>query len=270
MVSDKLNKFFRWLNGIFLENIARWLVFGLLVGIVSGLAAAGFYYLLQLARHYAFHLLAGYAAPAPAGEQLFEAGKNLIFRPLIFFILPVLGGLISGWIVYRFAPEAEGHGTDAMIDAFHNQKGHIRTRVPLVKGLASIMTLATGGSAGREGPIAQIGAGIGSTVGRLLKLSDKERRILLLAGCGGGLAAIFRAPLGAALTSIEILYKEDMETEALVPTVVSSIVAYIIFTYFFGHSPIFLLSRIYVFRSPRTYFLYPARTDLHSGRHLVH
>ncbi|MEN6638815.1 MAG: chloride channel protein [Smithella sp.] len=245
----------RWLHGIFLENIARWLVFGLLVGIVAGLASSGFYYLLQLARHYSFHLFAGYATPAPAGEQLFEVGTNLVFRPLVFFLLPVFGGLISGWIVYRFAPEAEGHGTDAMIDAFHNQKGHIRTRVPFVKGLASIVTLASGGSAGREGPIAQISAGIGSTIGRLLKLSDKERRILLLAGCGGGLAAIFRAPLGGAITAIEILYREDMETEALVPTVVSSIVAYIIFTYFFGNSPIFFFPE-YTFSDPRELIFY--------------
>ncbi|GAB6271054.1 MAG: chloride channel protein [Smithella sp.] len=251
----KLKIFIRWLHSVFLENITRWIVFGLLVGIVSGLAASGFYYLLQLARHYCFSHLAGYAVPAPAGEQLFEAGAGLVFHPLIFFILPVIGGLMGGWIVYRFAPEAEGHGTDAMIDAFHNKKGHIRTRVPFVKGIASILTLAAGGSAGREGPIAQIGAGIGSAVGRLLKLSDKERRILLLAGCGGGLAAIFRAPLGAALTSIEILYKEDLETEALVPTVVSSIVAYIIFTYFFGNSPIFFFPE-YVFSDARELIFY--------------
>jgi len=255
MVPRQMKIIIRWLHGIFLENIARWLVFGLLVGIVAGLASSGFYYLLQLARHYSFHLFAGYATPAPAGEQLFEVGTNLVFRPLVFFLLPVFGGLISGWIVYRFAPEAEGHGTDAMIDAFHNQKGHIRTRVPFVKGLASIVTLASGGSAGREGPIAQISAGIGSTIGRLLKLSDKERRILLLAGCGGGLAAIFRAPLGGAITAIEILYREDMETEALVPTVVSSIVAYIIFTYFFGNSPIFFFPE-YTFSDPRELIFY--------------
>lgn len=255
MLTDNIKKIISWLRSVFLENIARWLVFGLLVGIVAGLASSAFYYLLQMARHYTFHVLAGYNTPSPAGEQLFEAAPDLLFRPLVFFLLPVLGGLISGWIVYRFAPEAEGHGTDAMIDAFHNQKGNIRARVPLVKGLASIVTLASGGSAGREGPIAQIGAGLGSAVGRLLKLNDKERRILLLAGCGGGLAAIFRAPLGGALTAIEILYREDMETEALIPTVVSSIVAYIIFTHFFGNSPIFFFPE-YTFADPRELIFY--------------
>jgi CIC family chloride channel protein len=255
MILKKLKIFTRWLRAFFLENITRWLVFGLLVGIVSGLAASGFYYLLQLARHFCLDVLAGYAVPAPTGEQMFTASATLSFNPWIFFLLPVVGGLLSGWIVYRFAPETEGHGTDAMIDAFHNKKGHIRARVPFVKGLASLVTLSSGGSAGREGPIAQIGAGIGSTIARLLNLSDRERRILLLAGCGGGLSAIFRAPLGGALTAIEILYKEDMETEALVPTVVSSITAYIIFTYFFGNSPIFYFPE-YTFSDPRELVFY--------------
>ncbi|MFO7570290.1 MAG: chloride channel protein [Smithellaceae bacterium] len=251
----RLKIFGRWLRGFFLENITRWLVFGLLVGIVSGLGASAFYYLLQLGRHLCLDIMAGYAAPAPAGEQMFAPAVFLSFNPWIFFLLPVAGGLISGWIVYRFAPETEGHGTDAMIDAFHNKKGYIRTRVPFVKGLASLVTLSSGGSAGREGPIAQIGAGIGSAIARLLKLSDRERRILLLAGCGGGLSAIFRAPLGGALTALEILYKEDLETEAIVPTVVSSIVAYIIFTYFFGNTPIFFFPD-YTFSDPRELIFY--------------
>jgi CIC family chloride channel protein len=255
MVLHKIKQIVGWLRSFFLENITRWLVFGLLVGIVSGLGASAFYYLLQAGRHLCFHLLAGYAVPAPAGEQVFDVPGILQFHPLIFFLLPALGGLISGLLVYHFAPEAEGHGTDAMIDAFHNKKGRIRTRVPVIKGLASIITLSSGGSAGREGPIAQIGAGIGSAVARLLKLSNRERRILLLAGCGGGLSAIFRAPLGGALTAIEILYKEDMETEALVPTVVSSITAYIIFTYFFGNTSIFFFPE-YTFSNPRELIFY--------------
>lgn len=255
MVVKKLKITAGLLQNIFFQNISRWLVFGLLVGIFSGLAAAGFYYLLHLGRHFCLHLLAGYAVPAPAGEQLFSAVAYPDFRPFVFFILPACGGLLSGWVVYRFAPETAGAGTDAMIDAFHNKKGQIRTRVPFIKTIASLLTLVTGGSGGRQGPIAQIGAGIGSTVARLLKLSDKETRILLVAGCAGGLSAIFRAPLGGALTSIEILYKEDWETEALVPTVVSSITAYIIFTSIFGNSPIFFFPE-YTFSDPRELIFY--------------
>ena len=87
------------------------------------------------------------------------------FGPENPWLLPVslvVGGLISGALVFRFAPEAEGHGTDAVLHAFHHLKGKIRKRVPIVKALASAVTIGSGGSAGREGPIAQIGAGFGS------------------------------------------------------------------------------------------------------------
>jgi CIC family chloride channel protein len=236
-------------------GMARWLVLGLLVGAVTGLASAGFFYLLELAKHVSFHMLAGYSAPLPMGERLFEVTEKLTLNRWALFLLPIAGGLLGGIIVYFFAPEAEGHGTDAMIDAFHNKQGTIRGRVPLIKGIATIITLASGGSAGREGPIAQIGAGLGSMLARALKLSDKQRRILLLAGCGAGLSAIFRAPLGGALTAIEVLYREDLETEALIPTIISSITAYIIFTDLFGFQPIFFFPG-YSFSDPREMFFY--------------
>ena len=102
----------------------------------------------------------------------------------------------------RCAPEAEGHGTDALIRAFHRGGGQIRGRVPLIKGVASIITIGTGGSAGQEGPIAQIGAGFGSFLGRLLRLTPSERRLLVLAGAAGGIGAIFRAPLGGAMFAV--------------------------------------------------------------------
>jgi chloride channel protein, CIC family len=237
------------------DGMARWLVLGLVVGAVTGLASAGFFYLLELAKHFSFHMLAGYSAPVPMGERLFEVTEKLILNRWVLFLLPIAGGLFGGFIVYCFAPEAEGHGTDAMIDAFHNKKGKIRGRVPLIKGIATIITLASGGSAGREGPIAQIGAGLGSLLAGVLKLSDRQRRILLLAGCGAGLAAIFRAPLGGALTAIEVLYREDLETEALIPTIISSITAYIIFTDLFGFQPIFFFPG-YSFSDPRELFFY--------------
>ena len=256
MKDDKILPFYaNWSQVIFKRNVTRWVFLGILIGVVSGIGAAGFFYVLQLVKHFTFHGLAGYASPAPQGELLFEAGSGLQFRPWVFFLLPLVGGLLSGLIVYRFAPEAEGHGTDAMIDAFHNKGGRIRPRVPFVKSIATICTLACGGSAGREGPIAQIGAGFGSMVAGFFKLSDRERRILLLAGCGAGLSAIFRAPLGGALTAIEVLYKEDFETEALIPTIISSVTAYIIFTLFFGSQPIFYFPG-YTFADPRELIFY--------------
>ena len=172
---------------------------------------------------------------------------------------------MSGILVYTFAPEAEGHGTDAMIDAFHNLRGIIRTRVPFVKSLASIITLGTGGSAGREGPIAQIGAGFGSWLARALKLPVQERRIFLLAGCAAGLGAIFRAPLGSAITAVEVLYHEDFESEAIIPCVISSVIAYSLFTFGYGFDPIFATPK-FVFRDARgTHLLRGAGGCLRAG-----
>ena len=135
------------------------------------------------------------------------------------------------------------------------RQGFVRTRVPFIKGIASVITLATGGSAGREGPIAQIGSGIGSWLGRTLKLNVREKRLMLLAGCAGGLGAIFRAPLGGALTSVEVLYREDLETEGVVLSIISSSVSYAIFTSIFGHQPIFAIPPIH-FSSGFELFLY--------------
>jgi len=105
----------------------------------------------------------------------------------------------------------------------------MRSRVPVVKSLATLATLASGGSAGKEGPIAQIGAGIGSGLGRFLKMGARARRTMMVAGAAGGLGAIFRAPLGGALTAVEVLYKEDLETDALTPAILSSVTAYTVF-----------------------------------------
>lgn len=217
----------------------RWAIYSVAIGIVSGLGASAFFYLLEWGKYYCLEYLAGYETAKPAGEHLVEIAVHGPMLPWVLLLMPIVGGLLSGFIVYTWAPEAEGHGTDALIDAFHNKQGVIRTRVPYIKSIASIITLASGGSAGREGPIAQIGAGFGSWLGRVLRLNVRERRLLLLAGCAGGLGAIFRAPLGGALTAVEVLYQEDFETEAIVLCIMSSVVANAIFTSIFGHQPIF-------------------------------
>jgi CIC family chloride channel protein len=223
------------------ESQFRWIAYGMGVGVLSGLVAVAFFLVLEAASHLTFGVLAGMPQPTPPGDALMEFPGTTAREPhrWIFFWLPALGGLLSGLLVYRFAPEAEGHGTDEMIRAFHRNRGVIRTRVPLVKGLATVCTLATGGSAGKEGPVAQIGAGIGSYLATRLGLSVRDRRILLLAGAAGGLGAIFRAPLGSAITAIEVLYREDFESDALIPCVLSSVTAYTIFFMLLGGARIF-------------------------------
>jgi CIC family chloride channel protein len=211
-----------------------------LVGVIAGLGAAAFHYLLQLAKHLFMDGLAGYRPAGPLGEApLFPE----TLRPLsrwVLFVLPAAGGLVSGLIVYLLAPEAEGHGTDAAIEAYHHHDGYIRTRVPFVKAIASAITMGTGGSAGREGPIAQIGAGLGSALARWLGLSLRQRRILMAAGLGAGIGAIFRAPLAGALFAAEVLYREmDLEYEVIGPAILSSIIAFSTFGSIFGWQPLF-------------------------------
>ncbi len=219
----------------------RMLIYGMVIGGVSALAAMAFFFCLELVQHYLFGVLCNYHVAQPAGERLFAPEGGDTPLTWLFFLLPIAGGLLAGFIVYRFAPEAEGVGTEAMINTFHNKRGVIRFRVPYLKALASIVTLGTGGSVGREGPISQIGAGLGSWLARRLHLGVRQRRILLLAGAAGGLGAIFRSPLGAALSAVEVLYSEDMESEALLPSVISSVTAYTIFSSVFGYDRIFAI-----------------------------
>jgi CIC family chloride channel protein len=221
-----------------------WLVWGVLIGAVSGVLAIVFFASLELAGHLVASLT-GFHPPSPAGEGLFGPGRAEVpvIRTWLLALMPALGGLVSGLLVYTLAPEAEGHGTDAMIDAFHNKGGRISAVVPAIKGAATIAALASGGSAGREGPIAQMGAGLGSWISQRMGLRVKEVRIMLLAGTAGGLGAIFRAPLGGAMTAIEVLYREDFESEAFIPCVLSSVTAYTLFSTVFGHDTIFLVPR---------------------------
>ncbi len=231
------------------ESHTRWIVWGMVVGVLSGLTAAVFFVALEYATHFTMHELARSFPPAPPGDAFFGAsrGDEAPPRRWLLFLLPAIGGLLSGALVYRFAPEAEGAGTDELIRTFHRARGIVRPRAPLVKAIATILTLATGGSAGKEGPVAQIGGGIGSVFATWLGLNARDRRILLLAGTAGGLGAIFRAPLGSAITAIEVLYREDFESDALIPCVISSVTAYVVFVLVLGGQRIFAVPEFPLF-----------------------
>lgn len=211
-----------------------------LVGVVAGLGAIAFFWMLEFTRHYALGVIAGYYPAGPGGEQPLFAETATPFRRWLLFLIPAVGGLISGFIVYSLAPEAEGHGTDAAITSYHFKRGEVRGRVPFVKAISSAITIGTGGSGGREGPIAQIGAGFGSILAKTLNLSTYERRILMASGMAAGIGAIFHAPLAGALFAAEVLYKEmDMEYEVIVPAIISSVIAYGVFATRFGWNPLF-------------------------------
>lgn len=218
------------------STLAKWLGMGLAIGIVAGLGAIVFTWSIDFCTHL-FLGVAGYTPPSALGE-----GTNTIQPakyPWLFPIILTIGGLVSGYIVFHTAPEAEGHGTDAAIASFHYKGGKVRARVPLIKLIASSITIGSGGSGGREGPTAQIASGFGSILATKLGMSVADRRIALVAGMGAGIGAIFRAPLGGAVMSAEILYLGDLEVEVLIPALVAAIVGYSIYASVYGWAPIF-------------------------------
>ncbi len=231
----------------------RWLFHSALIGIVAGVGAILFDLVFQVCQKYVLGGIGRFVPPA-AGM---EGGPG--FGPQVPWLLPVAlvaGGLVSGALVFGLAPEAEGHGTDAVIKAFHHLRGKIRRRVPVVKALASAITIGSGGSAGREGPIAQIGAGFGSFLGDVLKLGNRDRRILMMAGVAGGIGSIFRAPLGSAFFAAEVLYSEpEFEYEALLPGLIASITGYAIYSSYAGWGFLFNVPPI-AFHRPRELIVY--------------
>jgi chloride channel protein, CIC family len=226
------------------EGEPRLLLESAFLGVVGALGAQLFMLLLRVCNQIFLFALAGYIPPGIEGGS----ALHQTIGPHGLWIIPVvttLGGLLSGILVYRFAPEAEGHGTDTAVDAFHRKEGLIRARVAPIKMLASAVTIGSGGAAGREGPIALIAAGLGSVYARLAHRSEEERRLLLLAGMAAGLSAIFRSPMGTGVFAIEVLYGSmEFEVGALLYTMLSSAVAYAVNGAFVGFRPLFKVPAI--------------------------
>lgn len=234
--------------------LRKWVVLGALIGLVAGAGAALFFWALEQATHLFLGALAGFQPSTPVGEGGTPITDAL--RPWAIPLVVGLGGLISGVIVFRLAPEAEGHGTDAAIAAFHHRPRQVRARIPVIKLIASAITIGSGGSGGREGPTAQIGSGFGSYFARLLDLDARDARIAVAAGMAAGIGAIFRAPLGGAVLGAEIPYREDVESDALVPSFVASVVAFSVFGVFIGFAPIFGRASTSGFEDPRQLLWY--------------
>ena len=238
-----------------LRRRGRWILLSMLIGIVSGVGAILFDLLFHFAQ---WALLGKIGRFAPPGAPL--EGVEA-FGPDNAWWLPVslaVGGLVSGVLVYFLAPEAEGHGTDSVIKSFHHRLGKMRKRVAPIKAISSAITIGAGGSAGREGPIAQIGASFGSFLGSLLKLTHHDRRILMMAGVAGGIGSIFRAPLGASFFSAEVLYsKPEFEYEVLLPGLISAITGYSIYSSYAGWGYLFDVPEM-SFHEPRHLAIYAA------------
>jgi CIC family chloride channel protein len=212
----------------------------ILLGIVGALGAQIFTLMLKWVEALLMSGLTGYTPPGLPDEG---GVLKQVIGPHGLWLVPLattVGGLISGVLVYSLAPEAEGHGTDTAVKAFHHAAGFIRARVAPLKSVASAITIGSGGAAGREGPVALISAGIGSIYATLGKRSDEDRRLLVLIGMAAGLAAIFRSPIGTAIFAIEVLYSDmEFEAGALFFTMLGSIVAYVVNGLFVGWRPLF-------------------------------
>jgi len=223
------------------ESEPRLLVEAAFLGVVGALAAQIFAWALRLCERIFLVGIAGYHPPGlPAEGGVLKQSIG----PHGLWLIPVattVGGFLTGILVYTFAPEAEGHGTDTVVKAYHRAGGFIRARVAPLKLVASAITIGSGGSAGREGPTALIGAGAASIYATLTHRSDEKRSLLILMGMAAGLSAIFRSPIGAAFFAIEVLYGDmEFESEALLYTMLASVVAYGLNGFFVGWKPLFL------------------------------
>ncbi len=240
------------------------------VGVLAGLLSIWFFSMIEWVRVYALETLGAIHLPMAEGEVALAHPQTLPYAlldrlhpglgacaaGLMRLLLPACGALLACLLARRFAPSAGGHGTDTVIAAYHRSDVDIPVAVAPVKVLASSLVIGTGGSAGAEGPITQIGATCGAFVGRVLRLSAYERRVLLAAGMAAGIGAIFRAPMAGALFAAEILYRGfDLEGDVLIPSMVASTIAYMTYACAFGWEPVFATPGE-SFASPVKFLLY--------------
>jgi len=203
----------------------------ILVGIVAGLGAIAFRALIGLLHNLLF---LGKLSPA------YDANIHTPPSPWGPFVIlvPVVGALGVTFLVKNFAPEAKGHGVPEVMDAVYHRKGIIRPVVSVVKALASALSIGSGASIGREGPIIQIGSSFGSTIGQLLGVPAWQRITLIAAGAGGGIAATFNTPIGGVLFAVEIILHE-VSARTLVPVFTATATATYVGQLYFGPHPSF-------------------------------
>ena len=203
-------------------------VLAVIVGVAAGFGAVGFRHLIN------FFQFVAYGSP----HELLEVVKTIPWQIKIW--IPALGGLIVGPLVYFLAREAKGHGVPEVMEAVALKSGVIRKRVVLVKTMASAISISTGGSVGREGPIVQIGSAIGSTLGQALNVSADRMRTLVGCGAAAGIAATFNAPIAGSMFALEVVLG-DFGLATFSPIVISSVVATVVSRAYLGDTPAFIV-----------------------------
>jgi CIC family chloride channel protein len=232
------------------------MVLALLTGAGAGAGAVAFRYMIE-----GFTLLftghGDYSLAGHAGNPWLGVGSWFVIGA------PVVGGLIYGPLVSRFAPEARGHGVPEVMYAVNRLGGRMRPQVPIVKSLASALCIGSGGSVGREGPIVQIGSALGSVTGQLLRVSESQLRLLVACGAAGGIAATFNAPIAGVFFALELILR-NFETRSFGLVVLSSVTADAVGRAAFGSHP-FLTLPGFSFSSPLELVLYAGLGVLASG-----
>ena len=239
-------KFFLGGKGLSLRT-GRYFGEAILVGFVTGFVVVGFRYLINfgtawilegVGRHHSMSRLSDGAAIG----RMFSREALLDPHRWLLVAMPAVGALLGYLLIKRFSSVEHARGTDSAVRAFHHRDGYVTGTVIPVKSVASVLTVASGGSAGYEGPVTLIGAAVGSFLSRRLGFGVKACRILMTAGLAAGIAALFQAPLAGALFGIEIMYSSsDIEYETVLPCFVASAVSYTVFAYFFGWGSIFTM-----------------------------
>ena len=232
------------------------MVLAVLTGAGAGGGAIAFRYMI-LGVTYLFTGHRDYSAVGHAGNPLLGLGGWFVVAA------PVVGGLIYGPLVSRFAPEARGHGVPEVMYAVNRLGGRMRPQVPIVKSLASALCIGSGGSVGREGPIVQIGSALGSVTGQLLRVSESQLRLLVACGAAGGIAATFNAPIAGVFFALELILR-NFETRSFGLVVLSSVTADAVGRAAFGSHP-FLTLPGFSFSSPVELVLYAGLGVLASG-----
>ena len=196
------------------------MIMAIAVGAVAGFGAWGFRMLIGFVHNMLFLGQFVFAYDANVHTPASPWGMGVV-------LVPLAGALVVAWLVKNFAPEAKGHGVPEVMDAIYYNQGRIRPRVAVIKSLASAVSIGSGGSVGREGPIVQIGSAFGSTLGVLIPMRASDRVTLIAAGAGAGIAATFNAPLGGIVFAIELLLVSINARNLLLVTTASVLATYI-------------------------------------------
>ncbi len=228
-------KILKRLKELRLGGVSRWIAYGLLVGLAAGIIGVVYVKLLHLAEFLITQVLGGLHLPKPYGE----GGELSVRARWVLLFLPAIGGLIVGWVHHRW-PFHLMDATEGYINVFHRFRAYLNPKWAFQRLLTSVVTISTAGSAGKEGPAIFSASAVAGWLSKIMRLPERERRVLFVAGGGGVLGAIFRAPIGGALYAAEVLYRgAHMEAEALTPAIITSVTAYVIFGFFESWNPVF-------------------------------